>query len=119
MKNLFKALYESEINLQFGWFWDSGFEIKIGNELSGYIAEFSSHDLDECEKWIEDKVKELYPDSKFIKTYKGETFESSVEPAIRFLLKNHDPHTKIYIDYSRAELLGGQQTYNLDKEIPD
>jgi hypothetical protein len=119
MKNLFKELYESEINLQFGWFWDAGFDVKIGNEMSGYIAEFNSYDLNECEKWIEEKVKELYPNSKFAKTYKGDTFESATEPAIRFLFKNWHPHTKIYIDYSSAELLTGEQCHNLNNEIPD
>lgn len=46
-------------------------------------------------------------------------FDKAVEPAIRYLFKNHGPHTKIYIDYSTAELLQGQMTHNLDDEIPD
>lgn len=46
-------------------------------------------------------------------------FNKAVEPAIRYLLNNHDPHTKIYIDYSSAELLQSQQCRNLNDEIPD
>lgn len=46
-------------------------------------------------------------------------FDKAVEPAIRYLLKNHNPHTKIHIDYSNAELLEGQRTHNLNNEIPD
>jgi hypothetical protein len=46
-------------------------------------------------------------------------FDKSVEPAIRFLLRHHNPHTKIYIDYSGAELLQGRMCHNLDNEIPD
>ena len=46
-------------------------------------------------------------------------FDKAVEPAIRFLLRHHNPHTKIYIDYSGAELLQGQMCHNLDNEIPD
>lgn len=46
-------------------------------------------------------------------------FQKAVEPAIRYLFKNHDPHTKIYIDYSSAELLQGQMCHNLNSEIPD
>ena len=46
-------------------------------------------------------------------------FDKAVEPAIRYLLKNHNPHTKIFIDYSNAELLSGEKTHYLNKEIPD
>lgn len=49
----------------------------------------------------------------------NESFESAVEPAIRYLFKNHHPHTKIYINYSTAELLEGQQCHNLNNEVPD
>lgn len=46
-------------------------------------------------------------------------FEKSVEPAIRYLLKNHNPHTKIFIDYDNAELLIGDKNHNLTNEVPD
>lgn len=46
-------------------------------------------------------------------------FEKAVNPAIRYLLKNHNPMTKIHIDYSNAELLQGQKSHNLNNEIPD
>lgn len=72
MKNLFEALYKSEINLHISWFWDAGFDVKIGDEMNGFLATFSSYDLFEIEKWIEQKAKELFPDSKFSKTYKME-----------------------------------------------
>lgn len=71
MKNLFEALYKSEINLHISWFWDAGFDVKIGDEMNGFLATFSSYDLFEIEKWIEQKAKELFPDSKFSKTYNG------------------------------------------------
>jgi len=46
-------------------------------------------------------------------------FDKAVEPAIRYLFKNHNPHTKIYIDYSSAELLQSEQCHNLNEEVPD
>lgn len=46
-------------------------------------------------------------------------FEKSVEPAIRYLLKNHNPHTKIFIDYDNAELLIGDKNHSLTNEVPD
>ena len=46
-------------------------------------------------------------------------FNKSVEPAIRYLLQNHSPHTSIYIHYDTAELLSGERTHNLSRDIPD
>ena len=119
MKHLIEKLYSSEINLQFSWFWDAGFDIKIGDDWNGFVAEFNSDDLDECEKWIEEKVKEHFPNSKFAKTYTGETFESAVDPAIRYLFKNYNPNSKIHINYATAELLIGEKSHNLNDEVPD
>lgn len=58
-------------------------------------------------------------DIKLLFSANKNDFDKAVEPAIRFLLKHRDPHTKIYIDYSGAELLQGQMVHNLDNEIPD
>ena len=46
-------------------------------------------------------------------------FEKAVNPAIRYLLQNHNPHTKIYIDYDKAEMVEGIGCYNLSNEVPD
>lgn len=69
MKQLFKALYESEINIQLSWFWDSGFDVKLGSEFAGFTEEFNSHDLDEIEGWIIKTVKKRFPNSHFALTY--------------------------------------------------
>ena len=120
MKTLLKSLYESEINILIDWMWDSGVQVKIGDRMNGFKEVIiMDADFDEIERWIEAKSKEYYPDSKFAKTYNGQDFNSAVEPAIRYLFNNHNPHTKIYIDYSSAELLEGQQCHNLNREVPD
>jgi len=46
-------------------------------------------------------------------------FNNAVEPAIRYLLKNHNPSTSIYIHYDTAELLTGKKCHNLSSEVPD
>lgn len=121
MKTLFKALYASEINIRFEWFWDAGFDVRLGDEINGFTEAFTSHDINEVEKWIEDIVKEKYPNSKFAKTYTKDKidFEKAVTPAIRYLLQNHHPHTSIHISYANAELLEGLKSFNLNNEIPD
>jgi hypothetical protein len=67
MKKLFKKLYESEINLHLSWFWDSGYDVKIGDEMNGYVAEFNTHSIDEVENWVVSNVIKAFPKSKFAK----------------------------------------------------
>jgi hypothetical protein len=116
-----KALYESEINILIDWMWDSGIQVKIGDRMNGFVAVeiFDIDDFDKIENWIEVNIKKHFPNSKFSKTYSGDDFESAVKPAIRYLFKNYNPHTKIYIDYSNAELLFGEKCCNFNNEVPD
>lgn len=46
-------------------------------------------------------------------------FKKAVEPAIRYLFQNHNPHTKILIDYDVAVLLQSEKCHNLRDEVPD
>ena len=34
-----QKIYDSEINLRIGWFWDGGIEIRLGDDINGYLAE--------------------------------------------------------------------------------
>jgi hypothetical protein len=36
-----QKIYDSEINLEIGWFWDGGIEVRLGDKMSGYLAEES------------------------------------------------------------------------------
>ena len=47
------------------------------------------------------------------------SFKQAVEPAIRYLIKHHTPHTRIVIDYDKAELLQGLDSHNLTEVVPD
>jgi len=89
MKTLLKALYESEINIAIDWMWDSGVQVKIGDRMNGFKeATIMDADFDEIERWIEAKVKEHYPDSKFAKTYKGEDFASAFRKELDEVFEN-------------------------------
>jgi len=120
MKNLIKSLYDSEINVQIGFFWDMGFDCKFGDEINGFEAEVNSRNLDEFLTLIERKAKELYPDSKFAKEYDSkETFESVARPLMKYLGENHHPHTSAYISNIRAELLEGKETFGTEDYVSD
>lgn len=71
-----------------------------------------------CILSLAEDIKQMCEDEESESESENE-FNKAVEPAIRYLLKNHNPHTKIYIDYDNAELLQGEQCHNLNEEIID
>lgn len=48
-----------------------------------------------------------------------QTFQQVVDPVIKWLAENHNPHTKVFIDNSSAELLNGIEGFGNDKYIKD
>lgn len=78
---------------------------------------FKALDADLFNEVADELINQLEIEERF--TSDKSDFDEAVEPAIRFLLRHHNPHTKIHIDYSSAELLQGQMCHNLNNEIPD
>jgi hypothetical protein len=35
----FYRIYDSEINVRISWFWDCGFEVRLGDEINGFLVE--------------------------------------------------------------------------------
>ena len=53
LSELFKDLYNSEINLQFDWQWDGGFRCSFGDEMNGFKEPIFCEDIDEDELEVE------------------------------------------------------------------
>ena len=34
-----QKIYESEINIRIGWLWDGGIEVRLGDDMNGYLAD--------------------------------------------------------------------------------
>lgn len=98
---------------------------QMENRLSytnlGILHRFFNSKSDANKYLTAEKQEELENDFDEWMSKNGEynNFKASVEPAIRYLLQNCDPYTKIYIDYSRAELVQSRNSHNLNNEIPD
>ena len=88
-------------------------EFKKENGYDAFAYDKDNCIIGFCEnyvEWLEKKIAKI--DSK-------DDFKKAVEPAIRYLFKNHNPHTSIYINYDTAELLSGEMCHNLTSEVPD
>lgn len=68
--SIMQDLYHSEINVSVTSFWDSGFEVKLGDEMNGFLAEDRLQYWGQVEPWLRDKAIEHFPDSLFAKMYR-------------------------------------------------
>jgi hypothetical protein len=56
---------------------------------------------------------------KASKEYNKKQFDKSVEVVMKYLCENHNPHSKVIIDGTTAELLYGKKVHITDKFIID
>lgn len=66
--SILQRLYDSEINAKIEWFWDSGFDVTLGDHMNGYVDSMNTRDWAEAEAWLRDKAIEHWPQSDFAKS---------------------------------------------------
>ena len=60
-----QQIYDSEINVRISWFWDGGFEVRLGDERNGYEAEEIVSSASEILPWLQEAIAHFYPDSSY------------------------------------------------------
>lgn len=65
LSDVLSRLYESEINVGLKSFWDSGWDVWIGDDMNGLKAETQVHSLTAVAEWLDDEVRRLYPASVY------------------------------------------------------
>jgi hypothetical protein len=61
-----QRIYDSEINAV-SWFWDDGFEVKLGELMNGLVAETKVMTWEEVERWLRSAILLHRPNSQFAK----------------------------------------------------
>ncbi len=56
-----QRIYDSEINVRIGWFWDGGIEVRLGDELNGFLAEETVRSVHEVLPWLQEAIAHFYP----------------------------------------------------------
>ncbi|MBR0741148.1 hypothetical protein JQ581_29875 [Bradyrhizobium liaoningense] len=64
-------LYDSEINYVIAPFWDTGFTVKLGDDLNGFVASGIADTFANAVEWLLLRAIEHYPDSVFAKTHRA------------------------------------------------
>ena len=69
-----QRIYDSEINVRIGWLWDGGVDVRLGDEVNGFLAEENVPSITEIVPWLQEAIAHFYPDS---------TYATSLDPQIR------------------------------------
>jgi len=60
-----QKIYDSEINIAIGWFWDGGITLRLGDEMNGYLAEEIVPTVADIVPWIQEAIAHFYPTSEY------------------------------------------------------
>jgi hypothetical protein len=63
-----QAIYDSEINVEIGWFWDCGITVRLGDPINGFLAEHTVSSVAGIVPWLQEVIAHFYPDSTYAKT---------------------------------------------------
>lgn len=69
-ETILQDLYDSEINFSIVTFWDNGFEVKLGDDMNGFVASGHAQEFANAVEWLKVRAIEKYPDSIFAKIYR-------------------------------------------------
>ena len=58
-----QRIYDSEINVRIDWLWDGGIDVRLGDELNGYLAQENASSIDGIVPWLQEMIAHFYPDS--------------------------------------------------------
>lgn len=70
-----QKIYDSEINVRIGWLWDSGIEVRLGDEANGFLAEENVGSLAEIIPWLQEAIAHFYPTSSYAESLSPEVRE--------------------------------------------
>ncbi len=60
-----QRIYDSEINIEIGWFWDGGINLRLGDQMNGYLAEENVSSVSEILPWLQEAIAHFYPSSTY------------------------------------------------------
>jgi hypothetical protein len=58
-----QKIYDSEINIEIGWLWDGGIEVRLGDKMSAYLAEENLASAAEILPWFQEAIAHFFPTS--------------------------------------------------------
>jgi hypothetical protein len=85
-----QRICNSEVNVRIGWFWDCGIEVRLGDEMNGFLAEETVRSVSEILPWLQEAIAHFYPTSIYAASLDSDIRERA---ATRLFLKRWLRHT--------------------------
>ena len=63
-----QRIYDSEINVSISWLWDCGFDVRLGDEVNGFVAEETFVVVEGIAPWLQEAIAHFYPDSTYARS---------------------------------------------------
>ena len=70
-----QRIYESEINIEIGWVWDGGINVRLGDRRNGYEAEENLKSVADILLWLQEAIAHFYPESEYARALNPEMRE--------------------------------------------
>jgi hypothetical protein len=70
-----QKIYDSEINVRISWLWDGGIEVRLGDEVNGFLAEELVGSVAEILPWLQEAIAHFYPTSSYAASLSSEIGE--------------------------------------------
>ena len=100
-----RRLSRSEINCSLSSFWDSGWTVRLGDEVNGFASDAQFDTLEECAAYLDAKAKECFPNSVYA-VGEEEHWRRSRLHAIR-VTSEYEERSRIVSENGRSAGRGG------------
>jgi DNA-directed RNA polymerase subunit RPC12/RpoP len=67
-----QKIYDSEINIRIAWMWDGGIEIRLGDEMNGFLAEEVVPSAGEILPWLQEAIAHFFAESTYAASLSAE-----------------------------------------------
>jgi hypothetical protein len=59
-----QKIYDSKINVRTSWLWDGAIDLRLGDDMNGYLAEETVRTVAEIIPWPQETIAHFFPDSE-------------------------------------------------------
>jgi hypothetical protein len=60
-----QKIYDSEINIQIGWVWDGGIDVRLGEGIRRYLSEANVRSVSAIVPRLQEAIAYFYPESEY------------------------------------------------------
>jgi len=78
-----QKIYDSEINVRISWLWDGGIEVRLGDEVNGFLAEENAESMAEIVPWLQEAIAHFFPTSSYAASLGSEIRASAANRLFR------------------------------------